>query len=294
MPTCRAEATSALTGCDVRGHKARTLSGHAPPLHRHASPRPPPLPQVLVIGAGGIGCELVKNLVLSGFERITMVDLDTIDYSNLNRQFLFRAKHVGRSKAHVARESVLDFPHDEGIEITSKHGNVKSQEFTFEYFRSFSIVLNALDNVEARRHVNRICLSAEVPLIESGTQGYLGQVCSLAWCSFHRSSGDASPHKYRLRATSNRDSSSLRLIIGASHPQGQDAVLRVRSSTTPEIIPHLYHSQSPRQASSLHPLVQGAAVQKDIWGASKHLSCAHTAESSRVVKSFKSSRPLRN
>ena len=46
-----------------------------------------------------------------------MVDLDTIDYSNLNRQFLFRAKHVGRSKAEVARESVLEFPHSEKLTI---------------------------------------------------------------------------------------------------------------------------------------------------------------------------------
>lgn len=105
-----------------------------------------------------------------------MIDLDTIDYSNLNRQFLFRAKHVGRSKAEVAREEVLQFPHDPDIEITSAISNIKSQVHTLEFFSSFSIVLNALDNVEARRHVNRVCLAAGVPLIESGTQGYLGQV----------------------------------------------------------------------------------------------------------------------
>lgn len=108
-----------------------------------------------------------------------MIDLDTIDYSNLNRQFLFRAVHVGRSKADVAREAVLEFPHDADIEITSKHGNIKDSTFDLEFFGSFSIVLNALDNVDARRHVNRVCLAAGVPLIESGTQGYLGQVRSL-------------------------------------------------------------------------------------------------------------------
>jgi len=148
----RQEEFNKLTGCDLSSVK------------------------VLVVGAGGIGCELVKNLVLSGFSHIQMIDLDTIDYSNLNRQFLFRAKHVGRSKAEVARESVLDFPHDEQLAIVAEHGNIKEQRFGFEFFEQFSIVLNALDNADARRHVNRLCLATKVPLVESGTEGYKGQV----------------------------------------------------------------------------------------------------------------------
>jgi molybdopterin/thiamine biosynthesis adenylyltransferase len=54
-----------------------------------------------MVGAGGIGCELLKNLVLSGFGDIHIVDLDTIDLSNLNRQFLFRHEHINKSKALV-------------------------------------------------------------------------------------------------------------------------------------------------------------------------------------------------
>ncbi|CAM9771988.1 unnamed protein product, partial [Discosporangium mesarthrocarpum] len=130
--------------------------------------------KVLVVGAGGIGCELLKNLVLTGFHNIEVIDLDTIDQSNLNRQFLFRPHHINKSKALMARESVLKF--NPRVSLLAHHGNVKEARFGLRCLRQFDIVFNALDNVGARRHVNRLCLAAEKPLIESGTTGYLGQV----------------------------------------------------------------------------------------------------------------------
>ncbi|XP_041015908.1 SUMO-activating enzyme subunit 2-like isoform X2 [Juglans microcarpa x Juglans regia] len=130
--------------------------------------------KVLMVGAGGIGCELLKTLALSGFQDIHIIDMDTIEVSNLNRQFLFRQSHVGQSKAKVAREAVLKFrPH---IKITPYHANVKDPDFNVDFFKQFNVVLNGLDNLDARRHVNRLCLAAEVPLVESGTTGFLGQV----------------------------------------------------------------------------------------------------------------------
>ncbi|WJZ83643.1 hypothetical protein VitviT2T_003308 [Vitis vinifera] len=130
--------------------------------------------KVLMVGAGGIGCELLKTLALSGFEDIHIIDMDTIEVSNLNRQFLFRQSHVGQSKAKVARDAVLRFrPH---ISITSYHANVKDPDFNVDFFKQFNVVLNGLDNLDARRHVNRLCLASDVPLVESGTTGFLGQV----------------------------------------------------------------------------------------------------------------------
>ncbi|XP_057788258.1 SUMO-activating enzyme subunit 2 isoform X2 [Salvia miltiorrhiza] len=100
--------------------------------------------------------------------------MDTIEVSNLNRQFLFRQSHVGQSKAKVARDAVLKFRPN--ISITSYHANVKDPDFNVDFFKRFNVVLNGLDNLDARRHVNRLCLAADVPLVESGTTGFLGQV----------------------------------------------------------------------------------------------------------------------
>jgi hypothetical protein len=65
---------------------------------------------------------------------------------------------------------VLTFNPHGGVALTAHHGNIKGAQFDLSYFERFDLVLNALDNVEARRHVNRMCLAADRPLIESGTQ----------------------------------------------------------------------------------------------------------------------------
>jgi len=129
--------------------------------------------KILMVGSGGIGCELLKNLVMSGFKNIEIIDLDTIDLSNLNRQFLFQKQHIGKSKSKVARQSALEF--NPNVNIVAHHANIKDPQFNIKWFKSFDIVMNALDNLDARRHVNTMCLAANVPLIESGTSGYLGQ-----------------------------------------------------------------------------------------------------------------------
>jgi len=129
--------------------------------------------KILVVGAGGIGCELVKDLVQTGFVNLELIDLDTIDVSNLNRQFLFRSRHVGMSKSLVAKEVASLFNPD--ANIAAHHGNIKEEQFGLNFFKKFDMVLNALDNVNARQHVNRVCLAAGIPLLDSGTTGYLGQ-----------------------------------------------------------------------------------------------------------------------
>ena len=157
--------------------------------------------RVLLVGAGGIGCELLKNLVCCGFgsytgqqatsndtdaqnageslpqqrkAEVVVIDLDTIDLSNLNRQFLFRKHHIKKPKAFVAKETASQF--NPSVSIDAHHGSIFDAKYDVEFFEGFDVVFNALDNLAARRHVNKMCLAAGVPLIESGTTGFNGQV----------------------------------------------------------------------------------------------------------------------
>ncbi|CDK29356.1 unnamed protein product [Kuraishia capsulata CBS 1993] len=133
--------------------------------------------KILVIGAGGLGCEILKNLVLSGFRDIHVIDMDTIDVSNLNRQFLFRKEDVGRSKAIAASEFVMRRIR-RGVRITPYFGKI--QDKPKEYYRGFTLVICGLDSVEARRWINAtlVDLAAEgdiVPMVDGGTEGFRGQ-----------------------------------------------------------------------------------------------------------------------
>jgi ubiquitin-like 1-activating enzyme E1 B len=143
-------------------------------LAEHAIGKRPDESSVLVVGAGGIGCELLKCLALSRFRSIGVIDLDTIEVSNLNRQFLFRREHVGQAKATVACDSIRRLC--PSIEIEPFHGDVITDaRFDMSFYKKYDLVINALDNVQARQHVNRMCLLCSKPLIDSGSTGYNGQ-----------------------------------------------------------------------------------------------------------------------
>ncbi|TFK76296.1 hypothetical protein BDN72DRAFT_755354 [Pluteus cervinus] len=135
--------------------------------------------KILVIGAGGLGCEILANLALTGFKDIHVIDMDTIDISNLNRQFLFRPKDVGKPKATCAAEFIMN--RVPGVKVTPYFGKIQDKDE--EYYMQFNLVICGLDSVEARRWMSATLVNmvdpenpeSLKPLIDGGTEGFKGQ-----------------------------------------------------------------------------------------------------------------------
>lgn len=122
---------------------------------------------------GGIGCELIKNLSKSGFSDYTLIDLDTIEVSNLNRQFYFHREHVGQYKAEVGKNSVQSLCPD--LKIVAYHDSIFDARFDNAFYSQFDIAFNALDNPKARQHLGRKCVENDIPLVDAGSEGFHGQ-----------------------------------------------------------------------------------------------------------------------
>ena len=128
--------------------------------------------KILVVGAGAIGNEVVKNLALVGIGHVEVVDMDTIEHSNLARCVFFREHHEGQPKAAVLASEVMALNPD----VTAVAHVMPVQRLGIGYLRDFDIIIGALDNREARAWVNQAARKLGKYWIDAAIEGLRGLV----------------------------------------------------------------------------------------------------------------------
>lgn len=136
---------------------------------------------ILIVGSGAIGCELLKNLASLNVSsnpklksQIAITDPDHIELSNLSRQFLFHQEDIGKSKSHIASKKIKEYNPIINIVAYEDKLNADNQQFVDKIFPNIDVVFNALDSIEARLYVDSQCVKYGKPLFESGTLGTKG------------------------------------------------------------------------------------------------------------------------
>ncbi|MGB5913139.1 MAG: ThiF family adenylyltransferase [Promethearchaeia archaeon] len=127
---------------------------------------------IMVVGVGALGCEIAKDFALMGIGKLVLIDLDTVETSNLSRQMLFRPGDEGRPKAEVAAERLKEMNPYLEVDFYFE----KLQKLPMSVYEESDVIIAALDNFNARLDLNKICLRLKKPMIEGGTVGFEGHV----------------------------------------------------------------------------------------------------------------------
>lgn len=128
---------------------------------------------VMVIGAGALGNEVLKNLALMGIGHVLICDFDTIEDSNLSRSVLFRSTDNGRRKVDAAATAVKELNPD--VQVKAWHGDINF-EMGLGVFRHVDAIIGCLDNREARLSINRFSWAVQRPWIDGAIQELMGIV----------------------------------------------------------------------------------------------------------------------
>lgn len=131
---------------------------------------------VCVVGAGGLGGYVIEMLGRLGIGHIIVVDYDVFDESNLNRQILSDNKSLGFKKAIKAKERMADVnPLVKVDAIVEKFTNLNGRDI----LNDVNIVVDALDNMETRLSLEKICEELNIPLVHGAIAGWYGQVTTV-------------------------------------------------------------------------------------------------------------------
>ncbi|MFL6211937.1 MAG: HesA/MoeB/ThiF family protein [Pyrinomonadaceae bacterium] len=129
--------------------------------------------QALVIGAGALGNEVSKNLVMLGVRRIIILDRDTVEVANLSRSIFFRESDHGRPKSEILKERLREFNPD--VDVIAVNGDL-NEALGIGLVRRMDMIFSCLDNRLARRTINRMCQKVSKPWVDGSMENLLGDV----------------------------------------------------------------------------------------------------------------------
>ena len=131
--------------------------------------------RVLIVGVGGLGCEIAKNLAMLGVGQLDLVDLDIIEHSNLNRQVLFTDAKIGEPKAVVAARKLKEI--NPNIIINGYHTSL--ERLNPAIYLAADVIVGGLDSMNARLNLNAQCIRFKKPLVDGGVSGYHGHIYTI-------------------------------------------------------------------------------------------------------------------
>ena len=131
---------------------------------------------ILIIGVGGLGSAASLYLTVSGIRKLTLVDFDSVDESNLSRQILFQKEDIGMNKAIVAKRKLEAFNQDILINAIEKRLN---EDELREFINDSNLVIDATDNLESRLMINQITYEQRKPLCIGAAIRYEGHLITI-------------------------------------------------------------------------------------------------------------------
>ena len=128
---------------------------------------------VAVVGAGGIGCPVIQYLAAAGVGKLSIIDDDVVELSNLQRQILFADADIGWTKAEVAGEAIDRInPH---VDFAA-HVIRINESNAFNLLAGTDLVIDGCDNFDTRLAVNAACIAARIPLLSAAIGAFDAQV----------------------------------------------------------------------------------------------------------------------
>ncbi len=128
--------------------------------------------KILILGIGAVGSYLATNLALTGIGHLVLVDFDTIEISNLNRQLLFQKKDIGKNKAEVAADHLKILNPEIKISVFPK----AMEKLPKSVLKDIDVIACCLDTFIGRRYANSLALKEKTPMVSGGMYAFLGDV----------------------------------------------------------------------------------------------------------------------